>query len=636
MKKIYDLFKKGVLELTKDSNLKFAWFTTYNLEIDFIEDYILPVLAGMEGGRNYRPRTGRDYEEIQANLIEKKTDIKFFADEGMIDYNGGKNTPVSIIDVQTSRIGNNFKYGVFHPKVIFLVNEKGEVWLMTGSANLTAAAWSLNRESIWCGRVDDRENQKAIIQFFKNIMDSKRYPFPSDDMILHSIKERQNEWKFVSSILSLNTLEDLIGTDDQTVIVYSPYFSENIKNFCQNDTLRRLKNILLVPDVNENNKMRILNDNYLNASTDPRIYFKRTIYDDDTSEVHRFTHAKVWVTESRISIGSWNFTGAGTGRIEDFSKTGANNIEAGVVINTPNEKHLQSFMPPKEEFDADPMQADELESEKDQPGLKIDFLITVQVDWDKKSYMIVTNDLEENKATEMILVLPDQEIDLNRLLGGFLEIGIKDQKRLLKNHLFYIKSSNNSDVYVGIIYETGQSCRPVWRFDSFQELLYSFMQDDPNKYESHRLNYNDNDITGEDGNEQTNPLGISANDQTYYTLFSAFYNLKKKFGEISPENIRMYIDILPGCIVEISEKSKSELEKHEFSDVWKWFLVEEVNAVIEMAKNKIDNKRPDYKYLMNILLESRLDYSLLKPENINSSQWRNWIKYIREECDYAS
>lgn len=63
MIKLLQAFKK---QLAGMDELRYAWFTSFNINIEFIETYLLPAVLGMEP-----PRNRMDYEHFQLALNEK-------------------------------------------------------------------------------------------------------------------------------------------------------------------------------------------------------------------------------------------------------------------------------------------------------------------------------------------------------------------------------------------------------------------------------------------------------------------------------------------------------------------------------------------------------------------------------------
>ena len=82
--RLYTRFKSIIDSFSEIEN---AWFTSFNLSVYFVEQYILPALLGLEP-----PKDIRDSARLQDILREREgaLDIRFFADCSMIDLSQGK------------------------------------------------------------------------------------------------------------------------------------------------------------------------------------------------------------------------------------------------------------------------------------------------------------------------------------------------------------------------------------------------------------------------------------------------------------------------------------------------------------------------------------------------------------------
>ena len=96
-------------------------------------------------------------------------------------------------------------------------------------------------------------------------------------------------------------------------------------------------------------------------------------------------HAKVWLTQRKIAIGSWNATrsGANYQKSEKRSDNLNNNIEAGVIINiTPKEKEAIDKMSKfKDLIKANHFTENEMQDEKQSMLAKYSFPFEITLDW---------------------------------------------------------------------------------------------------------------------------------------------------------------------------------------------------------------------------------------------------------------
>jgi len=209
---------------------------------------------------------------------------------------------------------------VFHPKVIFL-KSADEAYLITGSANLSIAAWSSNYESVVVKKIDSQQNANEVISFFDKLgSDTKKL-----SKWASSLKSKKSDWRFIYSLFNDFNLFDNLDKCDLTI--WSPYFSKST-----NKLLKKLQNkgfgkITLVPDITPSGKIRIIPDELELIKKNNLIKISVNSVSDENQELH---HAKVWLTASSLAVGSWNCSYRATGLdISDNEK----NIEAGVIID---------------------------------------------------------------------------------------------------------------------------------------------------------------------------------------------------------------------------------------------------------------------------------------------------------------
>ena len=130
----YKLYKHFVERLGEIGRLKRAWFTTFNLDISFFEKYMLSALLGKD---YHDVKTPHDYEALSAELANDaeeldgiKTEVRVFYDYRTLKTEGKpKQSTVHLHPVALKKINGietqNFKDGVFHPKVILLEGYDG-------------------------------------------------------------------------------------------------------------------------------------------------------------------------------------------------------------------------------------------------------------------------------------------------------------------------------------------------------------------------------------------------------------------------------------------------------------------------------------------------------------------------------
>ena len=162
--KLLETFKG---QITECGDIKRVWLTSFNIDIEFIETFIVPAVLGMDP-----PRTLMDYEEMQQVLNDRGIDFKIFCDKRYIDTHQVKRTlipihGVSLAKSETESYKQEFtKDSLFHAKVILIEGEKKQV-IGAGSANLTLSGWGRNREVFQFIPINEKSLYESIQNFFQ-------------------------------------------------------------------------------------------------------------------------------------------------------------------------------------------------------------------------------------------------------------------------------------------------------------------------------------------------------------------------------------------------------------------------------------------------------------------------------------
>lgn len=144
--------------------VKRAWFTTFNLDVELVERFLLSKLVDKSP---QELKTAEDYEAL--NLDLQAIDVKVWYDYRAINLRSPKLTTADFLSVDPRDFHSSTSQDiVFHPKIAFLIGEGG-AYLMAGSANLSIAAWSSNRESVLAKAVNTRTNAGEVLAFFERL-----------------------------------------------------------------------------------------------------------------------------------------------------------------------------------------------------------------------------------------------------------------------------------------------------------------------------------------------------------------------------------------------------------------------------------------------------------------------------------
>lgn len=495
MKKIYEEFKKNIENV---GELKKAYFTTFELSIDFFERYILPLILGEN-----IPENDFEYENLNLALENSNIKIKVFYD--FAELRDNKKTVVKTIPIFVEN-------GFFHPKVCFIEGSKKSI-LMVGSNNLTLSGWGRNIEGFYVVEVDELL-KKQIDYFFENINNKEK---------LNEFKEYDFNQKY--NFVFGKKLKELLKDE---VIVFSPYFS-NINE------MKKLLNInpIIIPDV-KNGKIR------LNILPDIDFYTFKKLEED------RFNHSKIYVTKEFLIIGSYNFTK------EAFE----NNIEAALVIKGNYfDEFKECFL---KKIEVNPMSEEELKEEEKifEDRFYVGISLSFNYENDEFEYEIF-RDINENKV---VIDLPGKVsiklAKIDELKQSELQ---KIKKGLIKDKTFILKEKEEV-IFKGVINEiNSKDNRMPYTPETFEELFYSFTEEKPITAKKTFEKYISK-ILSNDGKAQFNQEMI--NYYVLFDGFKKVEEmLKGKITKKELEKVGFYYPNSISNIKEIFEKEKDKLSK---------------------------------------------------------------------------
>ncbi|MEO9655385.1 hypothetical protein [Marinomonas sp.] len=626
--------------------LKRAWFTSFNLNVDFFERHVLSTLLEMEP-----PRSRIDFELMQQKLngsvsgngkVAPRIDVKVFADQRMYDANDVKRTaievygvaPVSMTGVRKSRLD---KHSLFHPKVIFLQDDQGKAILGVGSVNLTQSGWSTNQEVFSFHQVECAHQAEAIQRFFEPLFNLNRIEHqltfgktlrkalsPSDWYFVHTFLDAKRGSEHTSLLGHL-----LNAPNTKELVVWSPYFPRDLAGFI--DRLRSIHpsdelTVHLIPDLVEN-KLRTewsssLNDQINNHQLQ---FYKNPIQRDKRSEL---CHAKVWMTEHTLAIGSWNFTAPGSNIALEEGESGHANVEAGVVFNHTQpltDVLINSLVMGEGNFMDN--------SEVNEHALEVAELLPVNVrvsfDWETLTYHLTAEKVDESQTLRDVKVhLPD--ISEPILLTFSDEKNVfehnetlpSEPNELLVNHTYELVI-NDDQRSRGFIVERNTLMRRVEQFESLDEIFDCLISgqplvNHPNASLRESILNNDHDLLIEQEesslDSQSAPSALS-----YFRMFQAMHEYEKRI-ELSKSDvmIEQYGFVIPGCLIEMKNRIVTELDRE--MNVFNWYMAQEFNRLIKLAKCKA--KAPSLEKRLSALSLCDLD----KAEDIGSHEYRKLIK----------
>ena len=634
--KLLSAFKDQLKEL---GELRYVWLTSFNINIEFIETYLLPVVLDME-----QPKTRLDYEHFQIALTEKEIDFRVFCDRRFMEADRNKRTAIPVHGVSPAQWEEWFsEESLFHPKVIYLEDRDGKRILGTGSANLTLSGWGRNQEVFSFLRVDTKEQYDSVKDFFAEI--AAKLGLSEGLPERRGLPRDEGGWVFVHSFQNESFIKQLFANARaRELLVWSPYLSKDVAAF-----IKRLKSVVAAKDleihlVPDRVMGQFIRTPWTGALQELSNSGTLTFYENPTSRHDNveLCHAKVWKLGSKLAIGSWNFTTKGANLPDEAGKWDKiANIEAGVLVTDPNS--WRSTVGKKIKLSAKDFASDDLLQEEaldvpDQPP----FDIQVQFDWREQKYIFsghwYEGTPEEGYAvkvpgheTPIPLVWRPQKKELN-----VRALEISDPMALLHERRFQV-ARGKKDVYRSLITEIGLAYRRAQAFESLNGLLEAFVFGDesgPGDNTPFRIPPSQNSESPTDEFIEDTQVEVSptTGDISYFRLFQATHQYKEKLKAItSVAELNSWVFKRPGCLVELVEKTKEKVSAGKPTP-FNWFLAQEVR----MLCHKADKQRRELGKTKDSLPKSRWDELNLDLPSLPAGIQRDYVELIQKECGYVS
>ena len=537
--KLFETFKNIIAEIQPE----LCWFTTFNLNIELVEKYLLAAITGKEPSELKR---AEDFEALNIEL--KEVNIKVWYDYRALDLKQAKRTTVDLIPVNAAAILNaSTQEPIFHPKVIFLKG-KNKAYLITGSFNLSVAGWSSNRECFVAREIKSQKNALQIIDFFKQFYTSKDDYKPLDKWA-NQLPELKSNWKFAHNFNTANLLKELKGNE---LHIWSPYFSKSTCDLMEDIKSLGYNKISLVPDITLTQKVRILPEELLKLQKDAAIQI--LVDQNIIREKQTLFHAKVWLTENTIAIGSWNCSYRALGiNIPEKEK----NIEAGIIesINTKQRAALLQKLTIIESDTYTGTEAIEMENEWEDSLGTFSFCCNITANWSSFKYEIVLAQHTEN-YTVSLPHNPTKRFSFNSINGlSFLD----GFNRVLKNKLFTVYNEKDEVAFIGYLNETGKDKRPTEGYVSFYDLFVSLTIDPLKSTNKSRVVYQLEDDDDKISDKEVLPYFSYSGHESYYMMFVAFQKLSDSIN-LHKDSVQKLEELgyrVPGLsLIHISEPTR--------------------------------------------------------------------------------
>mgnify|MGYP005850226417 CR=1 FL=1 len=609
--KLLNTFKQ---QLSVFDTIERVWLTSFTIDIEFIETYVLPAIADFET----TPQLRMDYEALQLVLNELDADIRVFCDKRYMGENLNKRTLLPVHGVSPGKGGGIMRKGgiteesLFHAKVIYIEGKKNgqrHRVLGAGSANLTLSGWGRNREVFHFLPLDERELYESTQHFFETLFENVGEMCP---LKAHRSFPRVNRRaRFCHSFQEMPFVHQLFHNNAAIELaVWSPYLSRDLSRFTQ-----QLKAHLGQQDLTLQLVPHRVDNQYLRSawsqgvaeqlrSGELKLYNLPHTIPRDKNVLE--THAKLWRAGSSLAIGSWNATRSGANIRHDAEGNwlAGNNIEAGLITNdkTPLPQYLGSPL----DHDQESLFADEEQLQQDAlwvPEVP-PFDLQVRFNWAKLSYEKVTGIWNPNweKSDRYTLHLPDVERSIAlRWKGNKLQainsIVVSSPRQLLTDHCYQIQCDGEL-CYTGLILEEGRPYRRAQRYATLESLLDAYVQPGPEPAAddiAYRVTDSENGELVVDGQVPGEPE-YGATEPTfsgtsYFRLFLASYQYAARLRQLAERpskrhplwELEHWVFARPGSLEEWVHKARERIEQQP-PGIFEWFLVKEVQGLSELAQ----------------------------------------------------
>jgi len=577
-----------------------VWFTSFVINVEFIETYLLPAILGMD-----TPKLRMDYEGMQQVLGERGIDVRVFCDKRFVDPDQNKRTAIPVHGVSPERLPANgaiafTEDSLFHPKVIYLQGEKGSV-VGTGSANLTVDGWGRNQEVFSFAPMVSRALAESVRSFFGPLFANVYEPFPEDFPVPSQVTDQTET--FCHSLGGASFLDHLFDSGPRELAVWSPYFSRDISNYVK--ALQRFSDtpslrVRLVPDRVEDQYLRA---EWSQGLADLHEQGSLALYQSPAKRDDRsfMTHAKLWKTPDRLAIGSWNFTQPGS-NLTPEGRAKSCNVEAGFIIKDDSEvaDFVGGELPLSEALFASPEQMAQESLRVPEPP---PFDLQVVFDWQVERFFISGVWVGKAAPCEYLqLQLPaishfvdlkwQWDSDSAYIVLEELELPVSSTKALLIKHSYEVHHGSDR-VTKGLIIEKRAVFRRAQQYEDLRGLLDALVLSGgapPADDVAYRVREDDDgealvDVLAADDEGAVPKRDIESADISYFRLFSACHHYAELLASCRDQKeLEYWAFIRPGCLQELVEKTNRRIQAALSQSLFNWFLAMEVNQLCDAAR----------------------------------------------------
>lgn len=582
-----------------------ALITTFNFDPGFFERNVLPLICGLTlddlKTRSQDALTRDMYYPLQ------KTKVAVAYDQGVLQGVSGGGLRYTILPQHQAN-------GFFHAKLIVLAgkSDTGEplATVMVGSGNMTLSGWAENIEAATWISVN-RKNAKELLGFYE-YLNAPEDLQPGID-ILESIEDANPgpELFLQYSTQQSGLFFDRIFTPfrGNEIHIYSPYWSEEaVRRFATNASDTK-QSVRCYPTIRSNGYQFPVSSAQLENSG-IQLYAVK--------EEERFRHAKVYVWDTYVAVGSANCT------LQALHTR--NNVEAMLRFD-----HHSFPMPPSERL------TKWITEPEVEEGIRpVPLEVLVVADYVKRSYQLLLTITSKSRCGSWSL----RVADIRRSGQGSLQeaIPFEKNKAVARQYRVEWQGSDGSGFLTGmIIPKGGNDVELGYRPKRNLERIFADML-------RHRpagggtlpagsgpVDTDDfPDVEGDEPDGDDSPQDGEAFEFDMYGMYQSFFHMRKDL--VASKEDKLKRNEIADTLLEILQAVK---DKEVTNELQRWLIIQEC---MDLARDLPECKRLQSFSGLKKELDGALEKVLKKDKVLTRYKIspRDFASWVRKELGHAS
>lgn len=594
-----------MVSVFEGGDIDHALITTFNFDPGFFERNVLPLLCGL----TLDDLKTRSQDALIRDMYYplQKTKIVVAYDQGVLQGVSGGGLRYSILPQHQAN-------GFFHAKLIVLAGKSATggplATVMVGSGNMTLSGWAENIEvATWISV--NRKNAEELLGFYEylkapedlragvDILDSIEDANPGPDLFLQ-YSTQQN------GLLFDRIFTPLAGNE---IHVYSPYWSEEaVRRFATNASSTR-QSVRCYPTIGSKGYQFPVASAQLENSGIQLYAVKGE---------ERFRHAKVYVWDTYVAVGSANCT------LQALHTR--NNVEAMLRFD----RH--SFpMPPSERL------TEWITEPEEEEGIKpVPLEVLIVADYVQRRYQLLLTVTSKSRCDSWSLRVGD----IRRSGQGSLQEAIPFEKNKAVARLYRVEwqGSDGSGFLIGMIIPKGGNdvelgYRPKRNLERiFEDMLRHRPVGGGTPHGGTGPVDADefSDVEGDEPDGDDSPQEGEAFEFDMYGMYQSFFHMRKDL--VASKKDKLKRNEIADTLLEILQAVK---DKEVTNELQRWLIIQEC---MDLARDLPECKRLQSFSGLKKELDSALEKVLKKDKVLTRYKIspRDFASWVRRELGHAS